>query len=423
MVDPVSGAILYRLSDRTLCPQGAAHYYSYTPQFSPSGRMVFTCRYDATNPNLRHQVVYDVDFKLLYADAGAASGYRGDCTEIMWSTVKETLYCLAGTTVTELDPFKKANRVVLDLAKKTPLVDSAGLAHPANRGMQFIVGPGDRMTVHIQSGVNYSGSNIVGIAAFDANGAYAQMLVPVTGDKAPSGFDEVQFSQSPKGRMTLVYGAAPNFSYTTDLSSRVQFDDNHGHRGYFNGSNGRSYKVNAVNNTLTGKRAGQVGQIGCVVAGKWRPAFALYNVETGKKEFEFNCGPAPEVIAGDHFSSSAAPDVWFGSSDNIIARYTAHYDGSGNPNQVTTETVTSLVGSNQKTCGYWAYSRANSDATGTKALFDSTAGGGCKTDVYVVAIGGVAPPPPPALACTLNGNILHCTPPSGNPFTIVVTEP
>src|ERR1700693_1180004 len=42
-VDPITGYKVYRLSDGNLCPSGATHFYSYSNQFSPQGRMVFDC--------------------------------------------------------------------------------------------------------------------------------------------------------------------------------------------------------------------------------------------------------------------------------------------------------------------------------------------------------------------------------------------
>ncbi len=427
-IDPDVGNRVYRLSDRAICAGGGSHFYSYSNQFSIAGDIVFDCRYDASNANLIRFPIYDKNFKLLYADAVAASNAPNVSFRLVqWSQARRVLFALQGSRLWELDPFNGASRQIADFAGKT-FTASSGATLTIGNIVALSVGPGDRLMVHVQPVGNYT---VLGIGTFElATGRYAFLGVPVAGHYAPRGFDEASYSQNPVGRITLQNAYASAYSYSSNLASSVKYDDNNGHRGFFCGSNGRCYKVNAKSDTLAN---GSVGQVGCPGASPWIAEHALYNDVTGKRELIWSCNlPASHRLrrAMGHFTRSQATNVFFGSGANSpgvdwIARFQVGYDASGNPNAVTGAPV--ATARSNPVCGYWAQPRATSDSTGTRALFDSTASNTiyvskengvvkttCVTDVYV-AVAGSAPAPAPAtlsvtpsslsFATTLNGNV------------------
>ena len=425
-VDPITGNKVYRLSDGNLCPAGATHFYSYTNQFSRQGRMVFDCMLGRGSPT--QHPIYGPDFRLEYddaLDAARAPGPAGAFHDLQWSQEREVLYARSGGMVVELDPVARKTRVVVNFVQRLH-----GFALPNGQkllisGMKDLsVGPGDRLMVHLQCNFTSPGcpadNAMIGIGVFDpATGQAHGLYVPVPGDKAPIGFDEGQWSQNPKGRLILVYGNAPNFSYTADLSSRVQFEDNHGHRGYFCGSNDRCYMVRVKNDTQPN---GHTGQIGCKdpdgkVAQPWKAEHALYDDETGKRVLIFGCD-IPGQNGWQHFARSLGGKDVFGvsterftfkpsletfvSTDEAIVRGLVEY-ADGQPSRVRLEPVAhhrsasgkraNLMG---RECGYWASPRVVADGTGTRFLFESTMSHpewpalegkhpktDCRTDVYV----------------------------------------
>jgi hypothetical protein len=416
-IDPITGQKVYRLSDRHLCSKSATHIYSYTPQFSPSGRMVFQCDIAVANYSEPTFPVYNSDYTLLTKDLLGLTHFSGRLYgDMQWSEEREVVYGRDSFHIFEFDPVAKKSRMVVDFSKVV-LRDPQERKVPLIGIFQFIVGAKDRMTVHLQT----NGYAQVGVAAYDpATGKISVMYVPVPGDKAPSGFDEAHFSQNPKGRVTLVYGAAPNFSYSADLSSRVQYDDNHGHLGYFCGSNGRCYKVSAKNDNLPDGRAGAIGCRNArgEITEPWKGENALYDDETGKRVLIFGCD-VPGEFAAQHFSRSLGVLDIFGIStlrytfpgslqkfypaDEAILRAVVRYAGT-DPSRVTIEPLAyhrSAYGPRAewagRSCGYWATPRAAEDRSGTRFMFDSTMShsewpatengqvkSDCRTDVYVV---------------------------------------
>ena len=416
-VDPITGQKVYRLSDRQLCSKSATHIYSYTPQFSPAGRMVFQCDIRVANYSESIFPVYNSDYTLLTKDLLGLTHFSGPLYgEMQWSEEREVIYGRDSFRIFEFDPVAKKSKMVVDFSK-VELKDPRGKKVPLIGIWQFIVGAKDRMTVHLQT----NGYAQVGVATYDpAAGKIAMMYVPVPGDKAPKGFDEVHFSQNPKGRMTLVYGDAPNFSYSADLSSRVKYDDNHGHLGYFCGSTGRCYKVSIRNETMPDGRAGQIGckDTNGEMIPPWKPEHAIYDDETGKRVLIFGCDVAGQFDSNHISRSLGAPDVFgistdrftfapslqkFYPADEAILRAVVHYLGQ-NPSGVTIEPLAyhrSATGPRAqwagRSCDYWSQPRAAEDHTGTHFMFDSTMShpewpatengkvkSDCATDVYVV---------------------------------------
>jgi hypothetical protein len=424
--DPITGNKVYRLSDEDLCPGGAIHFYSYTNQFSQQGRIVFDCMLGRGAPD--QHPIYGPDFKLEYDDALDAShapGSGNSFHDLQWSQEREVLYARSGGMVVELDPAVRKTRVVVNFVQRLhgfALKNGQKLLISGVKDLS--VGPGDRLMVHLQCRFTSPScpqdNAVIGIGVFDpATGQAHGIYVPVPGDKAPSGFDEGQWSQNPKGRLILVYGYAPNFSYTADLTSRVKFEDNHGHRGYFCGSNGRCYMVRVKNDTLPN---GSTGQIGCKdadgkVAEPWRAEQGLYDDETGKRALIFGCD-IPGQNAWQHFTRSLGGKDIFGVSterytfkpslekiaptEEAIVRGVVEY-ADGQPSHVRLEPVAyhrSASGPRAKLmgreCGYWASPRVVGDSTGTRFLFESTMSHtewpalegkhpktDCRTDVYV----------------------------------------
>lgn len=426
-VDPVTGNKVYRLSDRALCPKGATHFYSYSNQFSARGLLVFDC----LRPNAVVHPVYDQDFRLRWADVAAAARYVDSygtpqpLVMVQWSQEREVLFGEAGLKIVELDPFGGKNRIFADFSVIKEVVRSSdGARIPVRTANELSVGPGERLMVHLrcrkpdpQCPKDW---DVVGIGVYDpATGKYAAMYVPVPGDRAPTGFDEGQWSQNPQGRLIVVYEDAPNFSYSADLSSRVQFDDNHGHRGFFCGSNGRCYAVRQISDRLP---RGGVGQIGCRKSNgeldlPWKQESALYDDETGKRVLVFGCD-LPGQAPWQHFSRSPGGKDVFGISslrftfkpslerlfptDEAILRAKVEY-AEGQPASVHIDPVAyhrSAEGPRAKLmgreCGYWAQPRMVMDFTGTRFMFDSTMSHpewpamedglsklDCVTDVYV----------------------------------------
>ena len=401
-IDPITGNRVYRLSDADLCPNGAQHFYSYTNQFSPQGRTVFDCF--ATRGAAPSYPVYSPDYHLEFDDALGAARVSLPATsfhDVQWSQEREVLYARAGGAVVELDPVARKSRVVVDFAKRLPgfaLADGHTLTISGIDALS--VGPKDRLMVHLtclytSPGCPKNGA-VIGIGVFDpaTDQTYA-MYVPVPGDKAPDGFDEGQWSQNPNGRLVVVYGEAPSFAYSADLSSRVKVDDNHGHRGYFCGSNGRCYIVRVKNDDLPN---GRVGQKGCVnpdgsPAKPWKPEYALYDDASGKRVLVFACDLAGQN-AWQHLGRSLGGQDVFGISserfvfgpslerffptDEAILRARVDY-AEQQPVRVAIEPVAyhrSATGPRAKLmgreCGYWASPRVVVDGTGKRFLFDST---------------------------------------------------
>ena len=425
-VDPITGYKVYRLSDGNLCPSGATHFYSYSNQFSPQGRMVFDCMQGRGAPTI--YPIYGPDFRLEYDDAIAAARVpgRGDSLRnLQWSQMREVLYATTGGGVVELDPIAGKTRVVVNFIERL-----RGFALPNGQkllisGLDALsVGPGDKMMVHLLCRYASPGcpadNAVIGIGVFDpATGQAHALYVPVPGDRAPDGFDEGQWSQNPKGRLILIYGDAPNFSYNADLSARVQIDDNHGHPGYFCGSNGRCYMVRAKSDTLPN---GQVGQIDCTdphggIAQSRKPEFALYDDETGKRVLISGCDLPGQNPFGHFARSPGAKDVFgvstdrftfdpslakFYPTDEAILRAEVEYAG-GNPVGVRVTPVAYHRSASSdrakrmgRQCGYWANPRLVMDFTGTRFMFDSTMSHpewpalegrkpktDCRTDVFV----------------------------------------
>ena len=434
--DPLTHEQVYRLSDRGLCPHGAIHIYSFSNQFSPKGRMVFDCYSDAANRNAITHPIYGSDFKLLYRHAEQAAGFvnkygRANTLKfVQWSLEREVLFGEAGLQILELDPFGGKNRVFADFANIKEVVNTADGKHVAiSTAKDMSVGPGDRILVHLQCRMTDAGCpqnwEVVGIGVFDpATRQYHALYVPVPGDKAPIGFDEAQWTLNPAGRATFVYGNAPAYIYTSDLSSRVKMDDNHGHRAYFCGSNGRCYMARVKNDD--GPKGG-IGQIGCRdSSGKqldpWRAEGGLYDDETGKRVLIFGCD-VPGQNPWQHFATSFGAKDVFGistdrytfppslqrsySMDEAIVRAKVSYS-AGQPSHVAFEVVAyhrSATGARSKLmgrgCDYWATPRMVMDFTGRRSMFDSTMShpewpstedgrvkADCLTDVYVAQYAG-----------------------------------
>jgi hypothetical protein len=429
--DPITRNEVYRLSDRALCPHGADHFYSYTSQFSAQGRMVFDCFSDPASRWATTHPIYDSDFRLLDLDAALAAGYVNKFGKAMplkmvqWSHEREVLFGQSGFQIVELDPFARKSRVFADFSVIREVVISPdGARIPVRTAKELSVGPGDRLMVHLQCRKQDAECPqdwlVVGIGVFDpATGKYSVLGVPVPGDKAPAGFDEGQWTMDPAGRLMVVYGNAPGYLYNADLSSRVKVEDNHGHRGYFCGSNGHCYMVRVINDDLP---QGRVGQIGCRdSAGKmqipWRSESGLYDDKTGKRVLVFGCD-IPGQNAWQHFATSlGARDVFgisaerftfppslekFVPTDEAILRAVVSYSG-GEPSRVDLHPVAyhrSATGPRSKLmgrlCDYWAQPRVVGDSTGNRFLFESTVSHpewpateagtvktDCITDVYV----------------------------------------
>ena len=428
-VDPITGKKVYRLSDRTLCPKGGLHFYSYTNQFSPKGRMVFDC----SGPNAVLNPIYDQNFRMLWLNAETAARYVNQygnpqpLKTVQWSQEREVLYGVADLKIIELDPFAGKNRVFADFSAIKEVVRSSDGAHiTISTAKDLSVGPGDRVMVLLQCRRTDAGCpqdwGVVGIGVFDpVTGKYTAMYFPVPGDRAPYGFDRGQWSQNPKGRLVVEYNNAPNFSYTADLSSRVQIDDNHGHRGYFCGSNGRCYMVRTKNDTL---RNGSLGEIGCRKPNgetelPWRTETAIYDDETGKRVLIWGCDLPGQNPFGHFARSPGAKDVFgvstdrftfdpslakFYPTDEAILRAEVEYAG-GNPVGVRVTPVAYHRSASSdrakrmgRQCGYWANPRLVMDFTGTRFMFDSTMSHpewpstddgqsklDCVTDVYVTS--------------------------------------
>ncbi len=407
-LDPVTANRVYRLSDSSLCPHGANHFYSYTNQFSAQGKMVFNCAFNAANKNLVAYPIYSPDFTLIVEDAAtAARAGGGELADLQWSQNREVLYARRGAQVLELDPFGHSTRVAADFARNLPFVT---LADGRTLSVQIIqglsVGPGDRLMARLkcrQAGEHCPANwATVGVGTFDpATGKYAAVHVPHA--EATGEFDEAQWSQNPAGRVMFIYANRPTWSATADLSEFVKFEDNHGHPGYFLGSNGRSYRVTVKNDTLTrpdGSFRG-VGQIGCAdengkMLQPWRSEFALYDDLTGKRMLIFGCEMSrASNLAPEHFARSIGIQDVFGGSGIVITRFAVEYE-HGSPVRVRINPV-AYTRTAMNRCGYWAQPRAAIDHTGTRFLFDSTANSSrwpsleadgksksdCRTDVYV----------------------------------------
>lgn len=392
--------------------------------------MVFDCQQGRGAPTI--YPVYGPDFRLEWDDALAAARLPGRGTSlrnVQWSQTREVFYALTGGGVVELDPIGRKTRGVVNFIKRL-----SGFALPSGQkllisGLDALsVGPGDRLMVHLLCQYTSPGcpadNAVVGVGVFDpATGQAHAIYVPVPGDRAPEGFDEAQWTQNPKGRLTVLYYDAPSFSYHGDLSTRVQYDDNHGHPGYFCGSNGRCYLVRPKNDSLP---KGGVGEIGCRapsggVAQPWKPEFALYDDETGKRMLIFGCdlqGQNPWEHFGrslgrlDVFAISSLRYVFnpslnsFYATDEAISRAEVEYT-EGLPARVRVDPVAyhrSASGPRSKLmgreCDYWAQPRVVSDSTGTRFLFDSTMSHpewpalegrkpktDCRTDVFVAEWG------------------------------------
>ncbi len=408
-VDPITANRVYRLSDSSLCPHGANHFYSYTNQFSSQGKMVFTCAFNPSNKNLIAYPIYGPDFTLLIEDAASAAraGSGGELGELQWSQTREVLFARRGAQVLELDPFGHSTKVVADFAKN---IRGVTLADGRTWSVELIralsVGPGDRLLVHLicrGSDDNHPGNRaLVGVGTFDpASGKY--FAAPVQREEVAGKFDEAQWSQNPVGRVILIYANRPTWSAPADLSEFIKLDDNHGHSGYFLGSNGRSYRVSVKNDTLTNADGGfrGVGQIGCAdehgkMIQPWRPEFALYDDLSGKRVLTFGCEMSPATnLNPEHFSRSIGVQDVFAGSGKVITQFVLEYE-NGVPARIRITPV-AYTRTSLKGCGYWAQPRAAMDHTGTRYLFDSSANNSrwaavetdgkpkndCRTDVFV----------------------------------------
>ncbi|HEV1995145.1 MAG TPA: hypothetical protein VGR03_12520 [Candidatus Acidoferrum sp.] len=438
-LDPITGNKVYRLSDRNLCPSGATHFYSYTNQFSPQGRMVFDCLQARYPPRIFP--VYGPDFRLEYDDAIAAAHVPGSGTglaDVQWSQEREVLYARANGMVLELDPIAHKTRGVVNfLQRMEGFVLPNGQKVPITGLDALSVGPGDRLMVHLLCRHSDPGctpkSGVIGIGVFDpATGKAHALYVPVPGDRAPAGFDEAHWTQNPKGRLVVIYTDAPNFIYNADLSARVQIDDNHGHTGYFCGSNGRCYLTRVRGDTLP---RGGVGQIGCRkpngdLSPPWQSEEGLYDDETGKRVLIWGCdvpgqtlyehiarhAGAKDVLGASTERYTFAPSLEkFFPTDEAIVRGVLEYAG-GEPARVRLTPVAyhrsasgpraQLMG---RECDYWAQPRMVMDFTGNRFLFESTMSHpewpsiedgkvrtDCVTDVYVAEFSDKPSAPPAA---------------------------
>ncbi len=376
-VDPSTGFRVYRLSDRTLCPVNAGHYYSYSNQFSPAGRIVFTCQATTINVNIRSFPVYDSTFKLLYLDAIAAAGGPMPDGDAQWSQKREVLFGNWGLKIFEYDPFNGTHRVFADFSAIQFVTRPDGTQVGISGVRALSVGPGDRIMVHLQCHLtlncpaNYA---VVGVGTYDpATGRYSAIAVPHAVGVAPKGFDEAEWTQNPTGRVAVIYANWATYSFVSDLSSNVLFDDHHGHAGYFLGVNGSSYKVSVKEDTLPN---GGIGQIGCIGVTPWTSEFALYNDATGKRVLVWGCDmPTGTLLANarTHFSrvlGSTSKDAFFGSGF-WIARFTVQYSGT-TPSSVAGKLIASSRSDPSLCSGdYWAQPRATADHTGTRVLWDT----------------------------------------------------
>lgn len=413
--DPVTGKKVYRLSDRTMCPHGASHFYSYVNQFSPQGRMVFMCQSDATNANVRSFPIYAKDYTLLVKDAITAARYTNSSGAPyavqwpQWSQVREVLYGIEGGRVIELDPFTGTNRVAADFlgnVRSVTLPTGATVQLGAMRDLK--VGPGDRLVVELQcltSGnascpANYA---VVAVGVFDpATGRYTSHVVHGT---TRGTFDEVNITQNPFGRVLESYANRPKWTYNSDFGGAIQMQDGHGHMGFVSGSDGRHYVMKVKNDLLSN---GSYGQMGCVNSGfsYWKPEFGLYDDATGQRVLVWGCDIPGANDGRDHFArSTAAKNIFAGSDTNAIMRFTLRFDSTGKPNGVGYETV-----ANPRTngsCGYWASPRAAMDGSGTRFMFGSSMSNtthasyengvrktSCTGDVYVAESSSTAPASP-----------------------------
>jgi len=360
-VDDTTGARIYQLSGpgTPINVKQARHFYSYTNQFSPKGLMVFEAD-DPSDANYKMYPVYDASFNLLSKNAvRAAGGSDSSYGEVQFSQVGEWLYGRDGQCGIWKFDF---------LGKKKSLA----ARFRAPRCGALSVGPGDRLLVTLLN----NKFQVEAVGVYDpATKKYAEA------DPGPN-FDEAQWTQG--AAVAFIYTNAPAFFYTADLSVKAQQQDNHGHPGYFVGSNGKPYKISVKNDTIPNKKP---GQIGCNPPTGWVPEHALYDEVTGQRVLTFGCNwlaGSLEQKSMVHFSRSAAKDVWFGTGA-WITRYQLHYA----PDGVTPKSVTSIPVAETKSkfgCGYWAEPRGASDATGTRVLFESTRAGGCATQVYVAIV-------------------------------------
>jgi hypothetical protein len=408
--DPDTGNPVYRLSDSRLCPGGARHFYSYTNQFSPAGNIVFACDVSAGRGSQFVYPVYSPDFELLFADSGSAAGAGGGLQDVQWSQAREVLYARRGREILELDPFRRTSRVAADFGKAIGSVtrfDGTEIDVRAIRDLS--VGPGDRLLVHLQCRRGDKGCPrdyaVIGIGVYDpAKGRFTAIAVPHSAEAG--NFDEAHLSQNPAGRVVLLYSRKPAWSAPLDFSEFVKLDDNHGHTGYVAGSDGRSYRVSVVNDTLLrpdGTARG-VGQVGCRDENgrqlvPWRREYGLYDDETGRRVLTWGCDIGLEHdLVPEHFARSPGARDVFASSGMVILRLLIR--GSSGARDVGQETV-AFTRSHHSQCGYWAYPRAAMDHTGNRFLFDSTMSHprfpvnevdgqrrtGCRLDVFVAQAG------------------------------------
>ena len=214
-------------------------------------------------------------------------------------------------------------------------------------------------------------------------------------------------TQSPNGRVWAAYVNRPSFTASSDFAEFIRVEDQHGHYGFFTGSNGRQYAVRPLN-----------PQVGCPEKPYWQTFHALYDAETGQRVLNhWDCDIEGQhawnhftrsIGAADVFGFSSerytfAPSAKFYPTDEAIVRAEVKFEG-GQPRKVVVEPVTyhrtaagersKLVG---RDCGYWASSRPVIDYTGRRFLFDSTMSHpewpaaevdgviktSCQTDVYV----------------------------------------
>ena len=372
-LDAATSNIVWRLSDRTLCPGGATTEYSDVMHHSVVGDIVFECRPDAANANLRLWPVYGADKKLLFKDAGAAAkanvGGSHNLKQVQWSQRRRVLYAIqAGTcNVLELDPFGGVTKVVL-----TGFCGNFDFrVGPAD---QFVGRSNDKNTLWWWDGVKTRTLNVGALA-----------LSP----------DQPSVTQD--GRPYYIWSNSAARTWNNDLSVAVAVADLHGHTGFFNGSNGQSYLVKRV-----------APQVGCNPDGKgWRPEEGIYNTVTGKREVTWGCDqpPGDGNWDRDHRARSTRARDLFGTSGHKEAALWRIDWAAGT-------VVKQLVAlTHAGSCGYRGLPRAALHPDGTELVFTSgmadgnvlEVGGAAKActngerdlDVYV-AVAAVQTPPPPA---------------------------
>jgi len=456
------GHPVYVLSDSQLCPKGATHTYSYTREFSIQGDMIFTCNIDPTNSNISRFIIYDSNFKLVYKDVVRDSGHtqfnQSDFGDPQFSQKRRVVFAQRQMRIYEFDPWNGTNRVYADfsgLQFTIPAGQQYAGTHTSNVMRAPKIGPNDEIVVEMgatQGSLNPSSTcpacfEIIGIATFNpSTGQISTYSIrgdgkgndhPLFSGPSTQGFDETNITQD--SRIFSTYNTRPSWSFNLDFSNPIEFRmpsfgpygssnrqwSAHGHMGFFNGSNGKSYVVKVINDLIDDNNDGKfdrVGQVGTSVNGVWRSVQELVNTKTGQVELVWGVNKIENGWADGHYSRSLKADVFWGSNaaPGNITRYQIFYDSSGNPNNVTGENISKSQ--SNLGCGYWAHPRVTSDDSGNRGLFDSTVASGCTTQVYVAVKSGTAPPPPPPpVADTTAPTISMTAPTNGSSVSGITT--